>query len=44
MLLAWGAIFGAVFFSHFLSDLPDVGNLMVAGPRRTSPSWMTAAG
>jgi penicillin-binding protein 1A len=34
MLLAWGVIFGAVFFSHFFSDLPDVGNLMLAGPSR----------
>ena len=29
MLGGWGVIFGAVFFSHFLSGLPDVGNLMV---------------
>lgn len=34
MLLAWGAIFGAVFWSHFLSDLPDVKNLFAAGPSR----------
>src|SRR4051812_39401075 len=32
MLGAWGLIFGGIFFSHFLSNLPDVGNLMVAGP------------
>src|SRR5438270_13456862 len=32
MLLAWGLIFGGVFFSHFLSNLPGVHNLMVAGP------------
>ncbi|MES2471847.1 MAG: transglycosylase domain-containing protein, partial [Pseudomonadota bacterium] len=32
MLAAWGLIFGGLFFSHFLSSLPDVGNLMVAGP------------
>src|ERR1700761_6008313 len=32
MLLAWGLIFGGIFFSHFLSNLPDVHNLMVAGP------------
>ncbi len=31
LLLAWGAIFGAVFWSHFLSDLPDTTKLMVAG-------------
>jgi penicillin-binding protein 1A len=34
MLLAWGAIFGAVFVSHFLSSLPDVRNLLVTGPSR----------
>ena len=34
MLLAWGAIFGAVFWSHFLSDLPDVKNLFAEGPSR----------
>jgi penicillin-binding protein 1A len=34
MLLAWGAIFGAVFWSHFLSDLPDVKNLFAQGPSR----------
>ncbi len=32
MLGAWGVIFGGLFFSHFLSSLPDVGNLMVSGP------------
>jgi len=32
MLGGWGLIFGAIFFSHFLSSLPDVGNLMVSGP------------
>jgi penicillin-binding protein 1A len=32
MLAAWGLIFGAIFFSRFLSGLPDVRNLMVAGP------------
>src|ERR1700743_392332 len=31
ILFAWGAIFGAVFWSHFLSDLPDTTKLMVAG-------------
>jgi penicillin-binding protein 1A len=29
LLLAWGAIFGAVFWSHFLSDLPDTTKLLV---------------
>ena len=32
MLLAWGLIFAGIFFSRFLSNLPDVHNLMVAGP------------
>ena len=32
MLGAWGVIFGGLFFSHFLSSLPDVGNLMISGP------------
>jgi penicillin-binding protein 1A len=32
MLGAWGLIFGGLFFSHFLSSLPDVRNLMVSGP------------
>ncbi|HXC55584.1 MAG TPA: PBP1A family penicillin-binding protein [Rhizomicrobium sp.] len=31
LLLAWGAIFGAVFWSHFLSDLPDTTKLMAGG-------------
>jgi penicillin-binding protein 1A len=34
MLGAWGAIFGGLFLSHFLSNLPDVHNLMIAGPSR----------
>jgi len=34
LLLAWGAIFGAVFWSHFLSDLPDVTRLLVKGATR----------
>ncbi len=34
MLVVWGVIFGAVFWSHFLSDLPDVHNLMAAAPAR----------
>src|ERR1700712_3903692 len=29
LLAAWGAIFGAVFWSHFLSDLPDTTKLLV---------------
>jgi penicillin-binding protein 1A len=32
MLGGWGLIFGGIFFSHFLSGLPDVRNLMVSGP------------
>ena len=32
MLGAWALIFGGLFFSHFLSSLPDVRNLMVSGP------------
>ncbi len=32
MLGAWGVIFGGLFFSHFLSGLPDVRNLMINGP------------
>ena len=31
MLAGWGVIAGAIFFSHFISGLPDVGNLMVNG-------------
>ena len=31
LLLAWGLIFGAVFWSRFLSDLPDVNKLLVKG-------------
>src|ERR1700744_1662674 len=34
MLVAWGIIFGAIFFSHFLSGLPDGRNLLVTGPSR----------
>jgi penicillin-binding protein 1A len=34
LLFAWGLIFGAVFWSHFLSDLPDVGQLLVKGTSR----------
>ncbi len=32
MLGAWGLIFGGLFFSHFLSSLPDVRKLMISGP------------
>ncbi|MBW8707811.1 MAG: PBP1A family penicillin-binding protein [Alphaproteobacteria bacterium] len=32
MLGAWGLLFGGLFFSRFLVSLPDVRNLMVAGP------------
>jgi penicillin-binding protein 1A len=34
MLMAWGAIFGAVAYSHFVSDLPDVKNLLATGTPR----------
>src|SRR5271163_4870944 len=34
MLIGWGAIFGAIYWSHFLSQLPDVKNLLAAGPSR----------
>jgi penicillin-binding protein 1A len=34
LLLAWGVIFGGIFYSHFVSDLPDVGSLLVNGPSR----------
>ena len=30
MLLVWGGIFGAIAWSHFVSDLPDVRNLLTA--------------
>ena len=43
MLLAWGAIFGAIFCSHFLSDLPDVqkssGRRAVARRHHPGRSW-----
>ena len=32
MFAIWGLIFGAVIFSHFLSGMPDVRNLMAKGP------------
>ena len=34
LVAAWGIIFGAIFFSRFLSDLPDVSSLLVNGPSR----------
>ncbi|HUO02060.1 MAG TPA: transglycosylase domain-containing protein, partial [Rhizomicrobium sp.] len=34
MLIAWAAIFAAVFWAHFLSDLPPVRNLLVGAPAR----------
>ena len=33
LLMAWGAIFGAVAYSHFVSDLPDVKNLLAGTAR-----------
>jgi penicillin-binding protein 1A len=32
LLAAWGLIFGGVFYSRFLSNLPDVNTLLVHGP------------
>src|ERR1700742_5021350 len=34
LVAAWGIIFGAVFFSRFLSNLPDVNTLLAQGPSR----------
>jgi penicillin-binding protein 1A len=34
LVLAWGIIFGGIFFSRFLSELPDVGSLLKNGPSR----------
>jgi len=34
LFAAWGIIFGGIFFSRFLSDLPDVNSLMANGPSR----------
>ena len=34
LLAAWGVIFGGIFFSRFLSDLPDVSSLLNNGPSR----------
>jgi penicillin-binding protein 1A len=32
LVLAWGMIFGAVFFSRFISELPDTSGLLAKGP------------
>jgi len=32
MLAVWGLIFGGLYVSHFLSNLPDVSHLMIGGP------------
>ncbi len=34
MLLVWGVLFGAIVWSHFVSDLPDVRNLTAAAAPR----------
>ena len=34
LLLAWGAIFGAVAWSRWISTLPDTADLLVKGPSR----------
>lgn len=34
LVLGWGAIFGGIFFSRFLSELPDVSGLLINGPSR----------
>ena len=34
MLVVWAVIFGAIFWAHFLSDLPPVRNLLAAMPSR----------
>ncbi len=34
LVAAWGIIFGGIFFSRFLSDLPDVSSLLNNGPSR----------
>jgi penicillin-binding protein 1A len=35
LVLAWGGIFGAIYFSHLLSGLPDVSTLLVGGQSRS---------
>src|SRR5690349_7783108 len=32
MLCGWGVILASLFFSHFISSLPDTKNLMISGP------------
>ncbi|MDE2493340.1 MAG: PBP1A family penicillin-binding protein [Alphaproteobacteria bacterium] len=34
LVAAWGVIFGGIFYSRFLSELPDVNSLLVNGPSR----------
>jgi penicillin-binding protein 1A len=34
LLGAWAVIFGAVYVSHLISQLPDVTNLLIKGPSR----------
>jgi penicillin-binding protein 1A len=34
LVLGWSAIFGGIFFSRFLSELPDVSSLLNNGPSR----------
>jgi penicillin-binding protein 1A len=34
LLFAWAVIFGAIYTSHLISQLPDVTNLMASGPSR----------
>jgi penicillin-binding protein 1A len=34
MLLAWGIIFGAIYTSHLVSQLPDIGGLLTKAPSR----------
>src|SRR5438128_10944207 len=34
LLVAWGTIFGAVFFSRFVSNLPDVNTLLAHEPSK----------
>ncbi len=34
LLLAWGIVFGGIYTSHLISQLPDVSGLMAKGPSR----------
>src|ERR1700689_5401128 len=34
LLFAWALIFGAIYVSHLISELPDVTNLLAKGPSR----------